>query len=146
MAHSPSESARTLVAGDVPLVAPAGGEPQADAHVRRTRLRSQTREPGAGGPDRRGKNRARLRPPAEGFAEWPPLPVRSGAGPVRRNVCLTGGPIHAPVAESAGAPGRPSDRRIWLFTSQARAVEHVLQADGGALSSPLDDHNDEPWL
>ena len=25
MAHSPSESARTLVAGDVPLVAPAGG-------------------------------------------------------------------------------------------------------------------------
>ena len=84
--------------------------------------------------------------PAEGFAEWPPLPVPSGAGPVRRNVCLIGGPIHAPVAESAGAPGRPSDRRIWVFKSQARAVEHVLQADGGALSSPLDDHNDEPWL
>ena len=46
VAHSPSESAGTLVAGDVPLGAPARRESQADAHLRRTRLRGQAREPG----------------------------------------------------------------------------------------------------
>ena len=37
-------------------------------------------------------------------------------------------------------------RRVRVLKSEARAVEHLLQADGGALSSPLDDHHDEPRL
>ena len=41
MAHSTGESAGAMVAGDVSVVAPAGREPQADAHVRRTRLRGE---------------------------------------------------------------------------------------------------------
>src|SRR5450755_4552205 len=46
MAHPQSEPAGTLVAGIVSLGAPARREPQADAHLRRTRLRRQAREPG----------------------------------------------------------------------------------------------------
>ena len=39
---SESDSAGTLVAGVVPVDTPAGCKPQADAHVRRTRLRGET--------------------------------------------------------------------------------------------------------
>src|SRR6266566_9386960 len=105
MADSQSKSARTMVAGDVSVVAPARDQPQADAHVRRTRLRGQTRESGADGPDRRGQNGAGMRPSVEGFAERPPLPVRARAGSVRRDVRIAGGSIHASVTEPPGASG-----------------------------------------
>ena len=52
-------------------------------------------------------------------------------------------PVHAPVAESPGPFGCPVDRRVRLFESQTRTVEHLLQADGRALSSPLHYHHDE---
>jgi DNA replication protein DnaC len=41
------------------------------------------------------------------FAERLPLSVRSRAGPVRRDVCLSGRPVDTPTAEPSGAPGRP---------------------------------------
>jgi hypothetical protein len=46
VADSESESARTLVARNVSLGAPAWCQPQTDAGVRGTRLRRETREPG----------------------------------------------------------------------------------------------------
>src|SRR5207248_1679065 len=51
VAHPQSESAGTLVAGIVSLGAPARSESQTAAHLRRTRLRRQTREPGVHGAD-----------------------------------------------------------------------------------------------
>ena len=61
VAYPQSESAGTLVAGIVSLGAPTRREPQADAHLRRTRLRRQAREPSVDGADRRRQNRTGLR-------------------------------------------------------------------------------------
>src|ERR1017187_6565026 len=108
--HPPSESAGTLVSGVVSLGAPTWCEPQADAHLRRTRLCRQARESGVDGSDRRRQNRTGLRPSVEGFAERPSLTVYPCAGSVRRDVRLAGRPLHAPVTQSPGPPGRPVDR------------------------------------
>ena len=40
----------------------------------------------------------------------------------------------------------PSDRRTWISDAKARAVQHLLQADGGALSPPRHDHYNESQL
>jgi len=61
------------------------------------------------GPDRRGQNRTGLRASVEGFAERSSLSVHPSAGSVRRNVRLAGRPLHAPVTQSPGPPGRPTD-------------------------------------
>ena len=143
VAHPQSQSAGTLVAGNVSLVAPARRQPQTDPRLCRTRLRRQAREPGVGRADWRRQNGTGLRPPVEGLAERPPLPVHPRSGSVRRNVRIAGRPLHAPVAESPGSLGRLVDRRIRIFKSQARTIEHFLQADGGTLSSPLHDHHDQ---
>src|SRR5665811_2532511 len=119
VAHPQSESAGTLVAGIVSLGAPARREPQADAHLRRTRLRRQAREPGVDGADRRRQNRTSLRASVEGFAERPSLSVHPRAGSVRRDVRLAGRPLHAPVTQSPGAPGPVSYTHL-------RAHETVL--------------------
>ena len=55
MAHPQSQSAGTLVAGNVSLGAPARRQPQTDPRLRRTRLRRQARESGVGGPTGVGK-------------------------------------------------------------------------------------------
>src|ERR1700674_2075804 len=117
MADSEGESAGTLVAGDVPVGAPAGRESQADTRVRRPRLRCQAREHRAGGPDRRGENRTCLRTSTEGFAEWIPLPVHSRAGSVRRDVCFAGGSFDAPVVEPFGSVGSFFGCRLRAFNS-----------------------------
>jgi DNA replication protein DnaC len=40
-------------------------------------------------------------------------------------------------------PGRPFNRRIWVFEFETRAIQHLLQADGGALPTTFHDHYNE---
>jgi hypothetical protein len=49
------------------------------------------------------------RAPVEGVAERLPLPVHSGTGSVRRDVCIAGRPVDAPVTQSSGPFGHPID-------------------------------------
>jgi hypothetical protein len=95
-----------------------------------------------------GVNRKQIRgfvlwPLAEGAGEWLPLPVCPRSGPVRRDVCVAGRPLHAPVAQTPRPPRRASDRLIWIFKSEAGTVQHFFQADGRALSPAFDHHYNE---
>src|ERR1035441_9091104 len=56
---------------------------------------------------------------------------------------LTGGSSLAAVAQAAGATGRPFDRRIRVFKSETGAVQHLFQADGGALPPAFHNHYNE---
>jgi DNA replication protein DnaC len=49
--------------------------------------------------------------------------------------------FHAPVAQTPGPPGRAFNRRIWIFESEAGAIEHLLQVDGRALSAAFHYHH-----
>jgi DNA replication protein DnaC len=49
----------------------------------------------------------------------------------------------ASTAQAPCATGRPSDRRARVLKSQTRAVEHLLQADGGALPPAFHHHHYE---
>src|SRR5436309_9260397 len=80
-----------------------------------------------------GVNRKQIR----GFAE---LEFITKA---EKDVCLAGGSILAAVAQAPGAIGRPFDRRIRVFKSETRAVQHLFQADGGALPPAFHNHYNE---
>ena len=77
---------------------------------------------------------------AEGAGERLSLPIRQSPGLIRRDVCLGGGSIFAAVAQAPGATGRPFNRRIRVFESETRAVQHLFQADGGALPPAFHNH------
>ncbi len=106
VAHPAGQSARALVAGDVPLRPPARRQPQADPRVRRTGVHRQGREHRVHRQHRRGQDRTRLWDPAEGAGERLPLPVRPRPGPVRRDVCLAGRPLDAPAPQTPRPPRR----------------------------------------
>ena len=78
---------------------------------------------------------------AQGAAERLPRPVHPRPGSVRRDVRVAGRPLHAATAQPPRPPRRPADRRDGLPQPEARADQHLLQADGGALPPPLHDHH-----
>jgi DNA replication protein DnaC len=59
-------------------------------------------------------------------------------------LCVAGRPFDPPAVETSCPAGRPPDRRTWLSESETRTVEHLLQAHGGALPSPLHNHHNQP--
>ena len=97
----------------------------------------------AGRGNRKRQNWIGLWSAAESAREWLPLSIHQGPGLVRRDVCIAGGSFHAAVAQASRSAGRPSDRRIWVFESETGAVEHLFQADGGALPPAFHNHYNE---
>src|ERR1035438_5375612 len=85
-------------------------------------------------------------PAVESFGEWLPLSVHPGTRPVRRDVCLVGRPLYPKTAESAGPPRRSTHRRTGVSQPETGTVQHLLQADGGALPPPLYDHHHQLGL
>jgi hypothetical protein len=99
----------------------AGGEPQTDRELEFIRG---------------GQDRTLLRTAAQGSGERLPLQFIKAQDLFDEMYASLADPVHATAAEAPVAPGRPGDRRIWVFESQAGAVQHLFQTDGGALPPP----------
>src|ERR1035438_5226835 len=146
LAHPAGQVARALVAGQFPFRPPARGQSQTDPHLRRTGVYRQGGEHRVGREHRCRQKRIGVGPAVESFGEWLPLSVHPGTRPVRRDVCLVGRPLHPKTAESAGPPRRSTHRRTGVSQPETGTVQHLLQADGGALPPPLYDHHHQLGL
>ena len=113
VAHPARQPARALVSGNFPLRPPTGRQPQTDSHLSRTGVHRQGGKYRLHRRNRPRQNRLGLWSAAEGAGERLPRPVRPRPGPLRRNVCLAGRSFHPPVAQTPGAPGRPSWSTSW---------------------------------